>query len=80
MNFSQAFEGTSGNWQLPWAPNYVTLEFFVSFVILSRVSPATPASRETPAPGRRVHRAALPRDRTLGTRNLYATHKKGAAS
>lgn len=32
----------------------------------------------SPAPGRRVHRAALPQGRTLGTRNLYATHIKKA--
>ena len=67
-------EGTSGSWQLPWAPNYVTLESSMSFVVLLIVSPLPPA------PGRRVHRAALPRDRTLATRNLYASHKKGAAS
>ena len=49
MNSSRASEGTSGNWQLPWAPNYVTLEFFVSFVVLSIVSPLHPrCARELP--------------------------------
>ena len=46
----------------------------------SESQPPSPSLRSgaSPAPGRRVRLAALPRDRTLGTRNLYATHIKKA--
>ena len=57
---------------------YACIICFICYSCESQPPSPSLRSGASPAPGRKVHRAALPQGRTLGTRNLYATHIKKA--